>query len=110
MNPLEKVIARLRTVMDPELRQDVYSLKLVYNISIDKDKRVLSATFRPSVPTCPIGIQLAIRIKEILLEMSEFDQVDVHVVDYHRAEEAETYLKAITKNEEAPDETGHIDR
>ena len=50
----EKVVAMLRTVYDPEVPVDIYSLGLVYKIDIDDDANlVIDMTM--TAPNCPMA-------------------------------------------------------
>lgn len=50
----EKVVAMLRTVYDPEVPVDIYSLGLVYKIDIDEDANlVIDMTM--TAPSCPMA-------------------------------------------------------
>ncbi len=50
----EKVVAMLRTVYDPEVPVDIYSLGLVYKIDIDDDcNLVIDMTM--TAPNCPMA-------------------------------------------------------
>ncbi len=89
----EKVIATLKTVVDPEVRQDVYTLNLVYDINVDEANASIDLKFRPTVPNCPIGVQLAIEIKKSLLEIPGVKHVDLTVTDFYMADAANQYLK-----------------
>jgi len=93
----EKIISQLKRVMDPEVRQDVYSLKLVSGIRVDEDKKTVSMTFRPTVYNCPIGLQLALSVKRALLEIDELTKIDIKVIDFIMADEANAYLEALDK-------------
>lgn len=90
-----KIIEVLKTIEDPELRQDVYSLKLVYDIKTDEDKGEVSLKFRPTVFQCPIGIQLSITIKRALMELKELKKIDLEVVDYVQKDLANQYLVSL---------------
>lgn len=50
----EKVVAMLRTVYDPEVPVDIYSLGLVYRIDIDDDGN-LSVDMTMTAPNCPMA-------------------------------------------------------
>ncbi len=50
----EKVIEILRTVYDPEVPVDIYSLGLVYKIDIDDDAN-LSIDMTMTAPNCPMA-------------------------------------------------------
>ena len=48
----EKVVEILRTVFDPEIPVDIYSLGLIYGIDLD-DSGDLSIDMTLTAPTCP---------------------------------------------------------
>ena len=50
----EKVVAMLRTVFDPEIPVDIYSLGLVYRIDINDDAD-LTVDMTMTAPTCPMA-------------------------------------------------------
>lgn len=50
----EKVVAMLRTVYDPEVPVDIYSLGLVYKIDIDDDAN-LNIDMTMTAPNCPMA-------------------------------------------------------
>lgn len=50
----EKVVAMLRTVFDPEVPVDIYSLGLVYKIDIDDDGN-LAVDMTMTAPNCPMA-------------------------------------------------------
>ncbi|MHA1573780.1 MAG: metal-sulfur cluster assembly factor [Alphaproteobacteria bacterium] len=58
----EKVLERLSTVIDPETGVDVVHMRLVEDLAVD-DAGVVSYTFRPSSPFCPLAVNLALEIK-----------------------------------------------
>ena len=89
------IIEKLKTIEDPELRQDVYSLKLVFDIKTDEDKGEVSLKFRPTVFQCPIGIQLSIVIKRALMELKELKKIDMEVIDYIQKDLANQYLVSL---------------
>ncbi len=94
----DKILEALRKVQDPELRQDVVSLGLVRDLEVDQEGRV-KLTFRPTSFFCPIGIQLALMIKQAVKEVEGVKEVEVKVVDFVWADQAEEYLKSLDKEE-----------
>lgn len=50
----EKVVEMLRTVYDPEIPVDIYSLGLVYKIDIDNDAN-LTVDMTMTAPNCPMA-------------------------------------------------------
>ncbi len=93
----EKIIEKLKTVIDPEVRQDVYSLKLISDIVTDETEGEVSLKFRPTVYQCPLGIQLSISIKKALMEIPELKKINLEVTDYVQKELANEYLKSLDK-------------
>lgn len=83
----EKVIERLKQVMDPETGTDVYSMGLISDLETDDDN--VSLTFTPTSPFCPLGVQLAVKIKKSLADMEELDEdsVDITVEGHLNSEE-----------------------
>ncbi len=99
MSLKSKVIEALMKVYDPELRKDVVSLQLVRDLRVDEEKGRVSLTFRPTAFTCPIGIQLALMIKQAVKKVEGVKEVEVKVVDFAWAKQAMEYLKALDEGE-----------
>lgn len=75
----EKVIAMLRTVYDPEIPVDIYSLGLIYNIDIDDDAN-LKIDMTLTAPNCPAA-DFIIEDARIKLESIEgIKSVDIRIV------------------------------
>ena len=49
----EQIIEALKEVYDPEIQYDIWSLGLVYNIEIERDRVKILMTF--TSPMCPYG-------------------------------------------------------
>jgi metal-sulfur cluster biosynthetic enzyme len=73
----EKIIEGLKQVVDPELSLDIYTLGLVYNISITDDKLTIQMTL--TSPMCPYGPQILAEVtdqmKNLGAEKPEIDLV-----------------------------------
>ncbi len=95
MSLKDRIIEKLKTVYDPELRQDVITLKLVNNLEVDEENGYVSLVFRPTTYLCPIGIQLALMIKQAILKLEGVKKVDIEVVDFVYAKQAMEYLKQL---------------
>ena len=76
---LEKVVEILRTVYDPEIPVDIYSLGLIYKIDVDDDAN-LKIDMTLTAPSCPAADFLveAARIK--LESISELKSVEINIV------------------------------
>jgi len=97
MSLKEKVIEKLKSVYDPELRENVVKLKLVYDLEVDEENGIVSIKFRPTVENCPVGLQLAIAIKKAILSIDGVRKANVKVENFIWAKEAEEFLKALDK-------------
>ena len=98
MSLKERILEKLRSVYDPELRQDVVSLKLVYDLDVDEKNGIVNLKFRPTVENCPVGIQLSIAIKKAILSIDGVKRVNLKVENFIWAKEAEEFLKALDKD------------
>lgn len=75
----EKVVEMLRTVYDPEIPVDVYSLGLIYLIDIDNDAN-LHINMTLTAPNCPAA-DFIIEDMRIKLESIEgIKSVDINIV------------------------------
>lgn len=90
----EEVIDRLKQVMDPETGTDVYSMGLVSDLETDEDS--VSLTFTPTSPFCPMGVQLAVKIKKSLAGMDGLDEdsIDITVEGHLNSEEINKKLES----------------
>jgi metal-sulfur cluster biosynthetic enzyme len=87
MNDLRSdILARLKTVIDPETGADVVRMRLVENLSVDADGKV-AYTFRPSSPLCPIAVFLVQQIKAAVAAVPGVTGQIIEVTGYVAAEE-----------------------
>ena len=74
----KKIIEVMKTVQDPELGIDIWTLGLVYDVIEDKMLKVVM-TF--TSPMCPFGPQIVSMLKDNLKRIGyEEEKVDVEVV------------------------------
>ncbi len=97
MSIKENVLDRLKSVYDPELKEDVLTLKLVYDLEVDEQEGVVNIKFKPTVENCPVGLQLSIAIKKALLSVDGVKKANVKVENFIWAKEAEEFLNALDK-------------
>jgi len=90
----EKVISRLKSVIDPETGADVIHMRLVQDLQIDKDGRV-KYIFRPSSPLCPIALTLVMNIIEAVKSVEGVTDQNIKVVDYIGADELNAILASL---------------
>lgn len=75
----EKVITMLRTVFDPEIPVDIYSLGLIYKIDID-DNGNLAVDMTLTAPNCPAADFLVEDARIKLESIEGIDNVDIRIV------------------------------
>ena len=85
------IITALQEVIDPETGVDVIRMRLVENLEVDEEG-VVSYTFRPSSPVCPIAVTLAMSIKYAVGEIEGVEYQEISVKDYVNAKELSEYL------------------
>jgi metal-sulfur cluster biosynthetic enzyme len=88
----DKVIQKLKDVIDPGTLTDVISMGLIKNLSVSKDGNV-SLDFRPSSPVCPLALSLALDIQKALKALNEIKELSVTIIDHQMADEVNRYLK-----------------
>lgn len=90
----DEVIEKLKQVIDPETGTSVYEMGLISDLEVDNGS--VSLTFTPTSPFCPLGVQLAVRIKKNLtdLEGVEEDDVDITVEGHLNAEQINEKLSS----------------
>ncbi len=85
------VMDALKKVIDPETFIDVVTMNLIVDLKA-KDGYV-EAVFRPSTPTCPLGVQLAYSIKKAIERVEGVKKVHLTVVDFIMAKELNEMLE-----------------
>jgi len=88
----EKIIQRLKEVIDPETLVDVISMGLIKNLNVTEDGDV-SLEFQPSSSVCPLALPLALDIENALKTLSEIRDLSVTIKDHQMAGELNRYLK-----------------
>lgn len=75
----ERVVQMLRTVYDPEIPVDVYSLGLIYKIDIDDDAN-LTVDMTLTAPTCPAADFLVEDARLKLESIEGIRSVEINIV------------------------------
>ena len=75
----EETVKMLKTVFDPEIPVDVYSLGLIYKIDIDDDANV-SIDMTLTAPNCPMADFLFEDIRQKVESIEGVKSVDVQLV------------------------------
>ena len=74
-----KVVEMLRTVFDPEIPVDIYSLGLVYRIDIDDDAN-LNVDMTMTAPNCPMADFIVEDARIKLESIEDIKNVTINVV------------------------------
>ena len=89
MNNPEKlrlsILEKLSEVIDPETGADVARMKLIENLVVDTSGLV-SYTFQPSSPLCPIAVHLAVQIRMTVAGVPGISGQRIRVTNYVAAE------------------------
>jgi FeS assembly SUF system protein len=94
---LKEVIRKLKTIYDPEIPVDIYSLGLVYNVEVTTMNDV-NITMTLTTATCPAAAYLPEEVENVVKEIPEVENVHVEVVWFPKwetrmmNEEAKTVL------------------
>ena len=75
----EKAVEMLRTVFDPEIPGDIYSLGLIYKIDLD-DQAVLHVDMTLTAPSCPAADFLVEDARIKLESIEGVKGVDINIV------------------------------
>ena len=75
----EKVVEMLRTVYDPEIPVDVYSLGLIYLIDIDEDAN-LNINMTLTAPNCPMADFIVSDAYDKLRSIDGLKSVNINLV------------------------------
>jgi metal-sulfur cluster biosynthetic enzyme len=74
----EKVIEAIKTVIDPEVGFDIYSLGLIYDIEIESSH--VKVTMTLSTRGCPLHELIKQWTHEAVLKLDEVDSCDIEIV------------------------------
>ncbi len=79
LNIEEKVVEMLRTVYDPEIPVDIYSLGLVYKIDL-ADDGALTVDMTLTAPNCPMADFILEDVRQKLESIDGVTSVNVNIV------------------------------
>ena len=74
----EEIVETIKTVIDPDIFIDIYTLGLIYDIDLRDDQ--LKVTMTLTSPACPAGPQLVGEIVEKTEKMEGIKKTEVEVV------------------------------
>ena len=73
----DDVINVLKNVIDPELRIDIWTLELIYNVNIEDNVVNIRMTF--TNPMCPYGPMLLSEVKEKVGKLKDVKEANVEI-------------------------------
>ncbi len=91
MATAEEVIKKLKGVVDPHTRDNVYDMGMIPKLKVKED--TVDLTFTPTTPFCPIGIQLATAIKRAVQTIEDLKEINVKVVGHTQEKELNKMLE-----------------
>jgi FeS assembly SUF system protein len=74
-----QVIEKLKTIYDPEIPVDIYSLGLIYNIEVS-EKNDVFITMTLTTATCPAAAYMPEEVERVVKEIPGVADVHVHIV------------------------------
>lgn len=74
----EQIEAVIKTILDPDIHIDIWTLGLIYDIRIDGEIVDIQMTF--TTPACPAGPQLVGEVKEKIEGLEGVKETRVEVV------------------------------
>ncbi|MBD5197832.1 MAG: DUF59 domain-containing protein [Bacteroidales bacterium] len=75
----EKAVQMLRTVYDPEIPVDIYSLGLIYKIDVDEDRK-LNIDMTLTAPNCPAADFIVEDARYKLQSIEGVKEVNIEIV------------------------------
>jgi FeS assembly SUF system protein len=79
----DRVIARIRTVHDPEIPVNLYDLGLIYNVDLKPaadGKSDLHIKMTLTTPNCPVAGEMPVMVKKAVQVLSELNDIQVDLV------------------------------
>jgi metal-sulfur cluster biosynthetic enzyme len=90
MSLQDNAISALKAVMDPHTGLSVWDMGLIHDMKFDGG--IVGLTFIPTSPFCPLGIQLAIMIKQALAKVDGITKVNIRIEGHMNAVEINEML------------------
>ncbi len=76
----EQILEKLKEVQDPEVKVDIVTMGLIYDIRIDERNSSAHVVMTYTTPFCPFGPQLTDEVKEKIGELGfAYDDISVEV-------------------------------
>ena len=75
----EQLIAKLKTVFDPEIPVDIYELGLIYRVDVSDDREVM-VEMTLTAPGCPVAGEMPMWVKDAIESIPEVKSCSVDLV------------------------------
>jgi FeS assembly SUF system protein len=75
---IEKTIAAIQQIFDPEIPVNIYDLGLIYAIDVDPDTSAVKITMTLTAPGCPVAGSLVAQVEQ---HVENIDEVPSATVD-----------------------------
>ena len=74
----EKIVAKLKTIFDPEIPVDIFELGLIYDVFVShkNDVKILMTL---TSPNCPVAETLPIEVEEKVKTIEEVNNAEVEI-------------------------------
>ena len=76
---VDRVIAAMRTVNDPEIPVNIYDLGLIYDLSID-DRGAVAVQMTLTAPACPVAGTMPGLVEQAVAQVEGVSSVNVELV------------------------------
>ncbi len=74
----EEVIEKIKTVFDPHIGVDIYSLGLIYDIKVENPNVLINMTL--TNPGCPMAKSIMGDVKQNVEKLEGVDKVEINLV------------------------------
>ena len=74
----DRVVAVLKTIYDPEIPVDIWSLHLIYGVDVDEEGNV-KIVMTVTAPNCPVAETLPAEVKQKITAIMGVKNVDVEL-------------------------------
>ncbi len=77
---VEKVIAAIQQIFDPEIPVNIYDLGLIYGIDVDPNTLAVRVTMTLTAPGCPVAGSLVAAVEQHVENIDEVPSATVNLV------------------------------
>lgn len=74
----EKIVAKLKTIYDPEIPVDIFELGLIYDVFVS-DKNDVKILMTLTSPNCPVAETLPVEVEEKIKTIEEVNNAEVEI-------------------------------